>query len=161
LRYKAIFLDRDGVINEERKDYVKDIDEFEIINGSLDAIKFLKQKNFLVVIITNQSAVNRGLISIKKLNKIHSFLEEKLLDLDTSIDGIYFCPHTPQENCKCRKPEPGLLLKAVQDLNIDLEKSLMIGDSEKDIKAAENAGCKGILLNNNQKLIDVVKKLIL
>ena len=150
MRYKAIFLDRDGVINEERKDYVKDIDEFEIINGSLDAIKLLKQKNFLVVII-----------SIKKLNKIHSFLEEKLLELDTSIDGIYFCPHTPQENCKCRKPEPGLLLKAVQDLNIDLEKSLMIGDSEKDVKAAENAGCKGILLNNNQKLIDVVKKLIL
>ena len=84
-----------------------------------------------------------------------------LIDKAISIDGIYFCPHTPQENCKCRKPEPGLLLKAVQDLNIDLEKSLMIGDSEKDVKAAENAGCKGILLNNNQKLIDVVKKLIL
>jgi D,D-heptose 1,7-bisphosphate phosphatase len=160
MSYKAIFLDRDGVINEERKDYVKNLNEFKIINGSLDAIKYIKQKKYLVVIITNQSAVNRGFMSIKKLNEIHDFLEERILELDISIDGIYFCPHTPQENCGCRKPKPGLILKAAEELKIDLKKSFMVGDSEKDIKAAENAGCKGILLRENQKLIDIVKKLV-
>ncbi len=112
------------------------------------------------MIITNQSAVNRGFMSIKKLNEIHDFLEERILELDISIDGIYFCPHTPQENCGCRKPKPGLILKAAEELKIDLKKSFMVRDSEKDIKAAENAGCKGILLRENQKLIDIVKKLV-
>ena len=154
----AFFLDRDGVINKERKDYVKDISEFEIIEGALEAIKLIKENGFYVVVITNQSAINRGIINIEKLSNIHKSLNDRLeIEFKTKIDGIYFCPHTPNENCKCRKPKPGLLLKAAKELNIELEKSVMIGDSQKDIEAAQAVKCKSILLKNDEKLIDVVK----
>ena len=157
---KTIFLDRDGVINEEKKDYVKNLKEFKIIDGSLQAIKLLKKNNFRVVIITNQSAINRGLLSIEKLNEIHDFLKSKLLDLDTTLDGIYFCPHTPNENCMCRKPKPGLLQQAISELDINVKDSLMIGDSQTDIDAANTIGCKSILLNKNQNLLKVVKEFL-
>ena len=157
---KTIFLDRDGVINEEKKDYVKNLKEFKIIDGSLQAIKLLKKNNFRVVIITNQSAINRGLLSVEKLNEIHDFLKSKLLDLDTTLDGIYFCPHTPNENCMCRKPKPGLLQQAISELDINIKDSLMIGDSQTDIDAANSIGCKSILLNKNQNLLQVVKELL-
>lgn len=160
MKYTAIFLDRDGVINEERKDYVKNIDEFKIIDGSLDAIKLLKEKKIIVVIITNQSAINRGLLSVESLNTIHESLQIKLLELGVTLDGIYFCPHTPEENCLCRKPKPGLLLEAIKELNIDIKTSLMIGDSQKDLDAANAIGCKSKLLSKNEKLLDVIRKLI-
>ena len=157
---KTIFLDRDGVINEEKKDYVKNLKEFKIIDGSLQAIKLLKNNNFRVIIITNQSAINRGLLSVEKLNEIHDFLKNKLLDLDITLDGIYFCPHTPNENCMCRKPKPGLLQQAISELDINIKDSLMIGDSQTDIDAANSIGCKSILLNKNQNLLQVVKELL-
>jgi len=160
LGYRAIFLDRDGVINEERKDYVKDLSEFILIKDSLQAIKLLKEKKYLVVIITNQSAINRGLLTIEKLNEIHELLKIKLNKLNTSIDGIYFCPHRPEENCLCRKPKPELILKAAREHNIDLENSWMIGDSQKDILAAKKAGCNSILLKKNQKLIDIIREFV-
>ena len=160
MKYTAIFLDRDGVINEERKDYVKNIDEFKIIDGSLDAIKLLKEKKIIVVIITNQSAINRGLLSVESLNTIHESLQIKLLELGVTLDGIYFCPHTPEENCLCRKTKPGLLLEAIKELNIDIKTSLMIGDSQKDLDAANAIGCKSKLLSKNEKLLDVIRKLI-
>ena len=154
----AFFLDRDGVINKERRDYVKDISEFEIIDGALEAIKLIKENGFYVVIITNQSAINRGIISVEKLFSIHKFLSDKLLvDYKTRIDGIYFCPHTPEENCMCRKPKSGLFLQAAKELDIELEKSVMIGDSQKDIDAAQSVGCKAVLIKNNERLIDIVK----
>jgi D-glycero-D-manno-heptose 1,7-bisphosphate phosphatase len=153
---KAIFLDRDGVINLEKKDYVKSIKEFQIIDGVPKAIIELKKKGFLVIIITNQSAINRGLLTIKILNEIHNHLQEILKDNNTSIDDFYFCPHRPDENCKCRKPNPGMILKAVQEHNIDMNQSFMIGDSLTDIQAAQKAGCEGILLNQNQTLLEIV-----
>ena len=153
---KAIFLDRDGVINLEKKDYVKSIKEFQIMDNVPKAIIELKKKGFLVIIITNQSAINRGLLTIKILNEIHNHLQEILKDNNTSIDDFYFCPHRPDENCKCRKPNPGMLLKAVQEHDIDMSQSFMIGDSLTDIQAAEKAGCKGILLNQNQTLLELV-----
>jgi D-glycero-D-manno-heptose 1,7-bisphosphate phosphatase len=157
---KAIFLDRDGVINHERKDYVKNLEEFKIFENVADAISLLKKENFLVVIITNQSAINRKLLNIKNLENIHGFLKKYLEKNNTSIDAIYYCPHTPEENCSCRKPKPGLLLKASLDLNIDLKNSWMIGDSKTDIEAAKAAGCNSILLKKNQKLFDIVKEFI-
>ena len=160
MNHKAIFLDRDGVINEEKKDYVKNLKEFKIIDGSLQAIELLKKNNFRVVIITNQSAINRGLLSIEKLNEIHDFLKSKLLELDITLDGIYFCPHTPNENCMCRKPKPGLLQQAISELDINVKDSLMIGDSQTDIDAANKIGCKSILLNKNQNLLKVVKEFL-
>ena len=157
---KAIFLDRDGVINKERKDYVKSIEEFQILDGVPESIKMLKEKGFVVIVITNQSAINRGLVTIETLNEIHNHLQKILKDNNTSIDDFYFCPHIPDENCQCRKPNPGMLIKAVQDYDIDMNQSFMIGNSLTDVQAAQKAGCKGILLNQNQTLLELVTNLI-
>jgi len=153
---KAIFLDRDGIINEERKDYVKSIEEFEIIDNVPKVIKMLKEKGFLVIVITNQSAVNRGLMTIKTLNEIHDHLQKILKENNTSIDGFYVCPHRPDEKCQCRKPNPEMLIKAAHEHDIDMNQSFMIGDSLTDIQAAQKAGCEGILLNYNQTLLELV-----
>ena len=153
---KAIFLDRDGVINQERKDYVKNIEEFIIFESVHDAITLIKNHNFLVIIITNQSAVNRKLLTIENLDKIHEKLQNYLKMHDTSFDHVYFCPHMPKENCDCRKPKPGLIIQAKNDFKIDLSQSFMIGDSQTDVQAAESAGCKGILLKQNQTLLELV-----
>jgi len=156
----AIFLDRDGVINEERKDYVKNLNEFKIFSGVAEAIDLLRKKNFLIIIITNQSAINRKLLDITTLETIHDFFQEYLKKNNTFVDAIYYCPHLPEENCSCRKPKPGLILNAAKDLKIDLKKSWMIGDSQKDIEAANSAGCNSILLKNNQSLLDMIKEFI-
>ena len=155
---KAIFLDRDGVINLERKDYVKSIKEFQIRDDVPKAIAVLKQKGFLVIVITNQSAINRKLLTIEILDEIHNHLQKILRDNNTSIDYFYFCPHRPDEKCECRKPNPGMLLKAAQEHNIEMNQSFMIGDSLTDIQAAEKAGCKGMLLKQNQNLLELIRE---
>jgi len=157
---RAVFLDRDGVINEERKDYVKTIKEFQIFDDVPKAIKQLKELGFIVIVITNQSAVNRGIITIEKLNEIHVKLQEILKEHNTSVDKFYFCPHRPDENCKCRKPNPEMLINASQEYNIDMKNSFMIGDSLTDMQAARKAGCKGILLEKNQNLLQLVNSMI-
>ena len=157
MKNKAVFLDRDGVINEKRNDHVKNIDEFKIFSGVGDAIKLLRDKGYLVIIITNQSAIGRKIISEKTLDEIHTELKNYLNQHDTYVDSIYYCPHTPEENCNCRKPKPGLLIKATSDFDIDLEKSYFIGDSESDLNAAKEARCKGILLENDQTLLEIVQ----
>lgn len=156
----AIFLDRDGVINQERKDYVKNLNEFLILDGVVDAIKILKQNNFLVIIITNQSAINRNLLSVDMLDKIHAYLQDYLKKNGTYIDAVYYCPHLPEDNCSCRKPKPGLLLQAAHDFQINFKKSWMIGNSMSDIDAAKTVGCNGILLEKGQNLFQAVKKLV-
>jgi histidinol-phosphate phosphatase family protein len=156
----AIFLDRDGVINRERKDYVKNLNEFKIFSGVAEAIDLLRKKNFLIIIITNQSAINRKLLDTSTLENIHKSFQEYLKSNNTFIDAFYYCPHLPEENCLCRKPKPGLILDAAKDLKIDLKKSWMIGDSQKDIEAANSAGCNSILLKSNQSLLDVIKEFI-
>ncbi len=155
---KAVFLDRDGVINLERKDYVKSIEEFQIKEDIPKAIAELKKKGFLVIIITNQSAINRNLLTIEVLNEIHNHLQKNLIGNNVSIDDFYFCPHRPDENCECRKPNPGMLLKAAKEHNIDMNESFMIGDSLTDIQAAKKAGCQGILINKNQNLFELITK---
>jgi len=156
---KAIFLDRDGVINLERKDYVKNISEFKIKSNVGKAIKILKEHNFLVLIITNQSAINRKILSVKKLDEIHNYFKNYLKKYDTYIDGIYFCPHTPTENCDCRKPKTGLLFQAKKDFDIIFQDSWMIGDSLTDIEAAKKVGCNSILLTSNDNLFEIIKKI--
>ena len=155
---KAIFLDRDGVINIERKDYVKSIKEFVLIDGVFEAIKSIKDKGYLVIIITNQSVINRKIINEKDLEKIHSHLLKQAERQNVKIDGIYFCPHRPDENCECRKPKPGMILKAAQEFQIDLKKSIMIGDSDTDIESAQQAGCDGILVKDLDSLKNIIEK---
>lgn len=154
---QAVFLDRDGVINRNRDDYVKSIDELEILSGVSEAINLLNNANFQVIIISNQSAVNRGLISVEKLDEIHKFLKKELLQNGARVDKIYFCPHRPDESCECRKPKSNLILQAAKDLGINLSKSYMIGDRESDRIAAEKAGVKYIPIKTNGNLLQIVK----
>jgi D-glycero-D-manno-heptose 1,7-bisphosphate phosphatase len=140
----TVFLDRDGVINVDRRDYVKLWSEFKFRPRVFEALRLLKENEIRVIIITNQSAVNRGLMTLDTLLEIH----EKMLDVirrnDGEIQAIYYCPHTPAENCECRKPKSGMVRNAVKDLKIDLSVSYLVGDSEKDIELARSVNVKGI-----------------
>ncbi|MGH9922714.1 MAG: D-glycero-beta-D-manno-heptose 1,7-bisphosphate 7-phosphatase [Nitrososphaerales archaeon] len=157
---KAVFLDRDGVINENRFDYVKSVAEFKFLPSAAEAIRLLNSDGFLVVIVTNQSAVNRGLLSIEELEKIHHFMLTELSKYGCRIDAIYYCPHKPDENCSCRKPQPGLLKKAILDLSVDPKFSWLIGDSDADEEAARKAGINSVIIRTNGNLLDAVKGIL-
>tara|TARA_B100002049_G_C16061062_1_gene368065 strand:- start:806 stop:1309 length:504 start_codon:yes stop_codon:yes gene_type:complete len=157
--HNGIFLDRDGVINEKRDDYVKFVSELNIFSYVSKSIKKLHDLGFLVVVITNQSAINRGLITHDQLKKIHDAIQENLKSSKTKIDAFYYCPHTPTELCSCRKPKPELILQASNDLNIKLDSSWFFGDSESDIIAGKSAGCKTVKITNKLNLLDAVEEL--
>jgi D-glycero-D-manno-heptose 1,7-bisphosphate phosphatase len=157
--HKAIFLDRDGVINKNRTDYVKNISELEILDVG-DSIKKIKDNGFLVVVITNQSAINRGLTTIENIREIHNEIQKYLKKKDTKIDAFYYCPHRPDEKCNCRKPKPGLLEKAANDLKIDLKSSWFIGDRDSDMEASQQAGCKSIKINENSRIDKTVEHIL-
>ena len=156
----AIFLDRDGVLNKVRKDYVKNANELDIISGIEIPLKLLKEKGYLLIVITNQSAINRGYTTHESVKKIHSKLNAYLEKFNVSIDKFYYCPHRPNENCYCRKPKPGLLLQAAKDFDIDLKNSWMIGDSLTDTETAASVGCRTILIKKNQTLANIIKMLL-
>ena len=157
--HKAVFLDRDGVINKNRDDYVKNINELEILDVA-DSIKKLKDNNFLVVVVSNQSAINRGLTNHDNIHQIHHAIQEYLKSSGTQIDAFYYCPHKPDENCYCRKPKPGLFKKASDELKIDLKSSWMIGDRDSDIEAALQVGCKPIKISENSSINDAVQNIL-
>ena len=159
-KLKTIFLDRDGVINKERNDYVKSISELEIFPNVAKNVELLKNAGFLVVIITNQSAINRGLITHEMVNQIHSSIQNYLKANGTHVDGFFYCPHKPDENCNCRKPKSGLLNNAILELNIDINSSWMIGDNDSDIEASTSIGCKAIKIDNNFSLDNAVDKIL-
>jgi D-glycero-D-manno-heptose 1,7-bisphosphate phosphatase len=138
----AIFLDRDGVINVDRRDYVKSWSEFRFLPKVFEALRLLKKNDIRVVIITNQSAVNRGLMTLDTLLEIHEKMLHAIKTHGGEIEAIYYCPHTPTENCECRKPKPGMVLKAAKDLKIDLAHAYFVGDSEKDVELARSVGMK-------------------
>ena len=154
---KAIFLDRDGVINKNRDDYVKSTKELEIFSNIGKEILKLKMKGFLIIVITNQSVINRKIITIRELEEIHSTIQKFLIKSKTSIDKFYFCPHRPDENCNCRKPKAGMILQAINDFSINVSKSWMVGDSKTDIEAGEKAGCQTILLNEKDSFSKILK----
>lgn len=157
---KAVFLDRDGVINKNKINYVKSIDELEIFPNIEKSIHKLKTHGFHVIVITNQSVINRNIISNERLNEIHLHIQQYLEKFDTSIDHFYFCPHRPDENCICRKPKPGLLLNAIKDFNIDPKSSWMLGDNDSDIQAGLDAGCNTIKIDNETNLQKAVDKIL-
>jgi histidinol-phosphate phosphatase family protein len=142
----TVFLDRDGVINHDSDDYIKHPDEFHFIAKSPDAIALLTAKGFQVILITNQSAVGRGMISRQMLDAILKKMIQGVERAGGRIKDIFFCPHTPDQGCDCRKPKPGMILQAVASHGIDLEKSVMVGDSAKDIECGKNAGCNKTIL---------------
>ena len=142
----AVFLDRDGVINKDRPDYVKSWEEFEFLPGSLEALATLSRTAYAIVIATNQSGVGRGLLTEPTLKEIHARMLDKIRACGGRIDAIYYCPHAPSDDCDCRKPSPGLFLNAARDLRIDLAKSWAVGDSYRDAEAACAAGIRSILV---------------
>ena len=137
---KAIFLDRDGVIIENRSNYVRSWEDVEFLPGALKALEKLAAAPYKIIVVTNQSAVGRGIITASEAESINERLLKIVREAGGRIDGSYMCPHAPQENCQCRKPRPGMLLEAANDLRIDMEGSLMVGDALTDIEAGQAAG---------------------
>lgn len=157
---KAVFLDRDGVINKKRDDYVKNVNEFEILANAPKAIKLLNDRNYLVIIITNQSAVNRGLLTSEELSKIHKIMSQELGKNSAYVNAIYYCPHRPDENCPCRKPKTGMIERAIQEHSISKKLSWLIGDSESDIIAARQVGISGVKMKTNGNILEVVNRIL-
>ena len=157
-KQKAVFLDRDGTINIY-KGFLTDIESFELVDGIGDAICRLNEEGYLVIVVTNQPVVARGELSFEKLHEIHRKMETMLGLKGAYLDGIYVCPHHPDKgyigeiselkiDCECRKPKPGLLLRAANDFIVELEESCMIGDCENDIEAGRAAGCKTVFIGS-------------
>jgi len=155
---KAVFLDRDGVINKE-KNFVTSWEEFEFIDGIFENINRLNKAGFLVIIVTNQSGISRGFYTEETLKEIHNKMMRIMKENEARIDDIFYCPHY-DDNCNCRKPKPGMILEAAKKHNIDLSKSWVIGDSERDIEAGRRAGCKTILVKANTNIKDAVNRII-
>jgi D-glycero-D-manno-heptose 1,7-bisphosphate phosphatase len=147
-----VILDRDGVINFDSKDHIRKPDEWEAIPGSLEAIAKLSRADFRVIVATNQSGIGRGLFDIGALNLIHQKMTAQVREKGGWIDAIFFCPHTPEKNCTCRKPKPGLLLEAGERLHTPLHGVPFVGDSRSDIAAAHSAGAQPILVKTGNGL---------
>ncbi len=126
---KALFIDRDGTINHDCP-YCRDPSQIILYEDTINLMREYKREGYLVVIVTNQSGINRGYFSVEELERFHYELKDRLLKHGVPIDAIYYCPHRPEEKCSCRKPEPGLILNAVDDLNIDLAESVVVGDRD-------------------------------
>ena len=175
---KAIFLDRDGTINQY-VGFLRSIDAFELIEGASKAISLINQSAFLSIVVTNQPVIARGEVTEDELSEIHNKMETLLGKDGAYIDDIYYCPHHPHKgfegeiaslkfDCMCRKPKPGMLLQAAKDHHIDLSLSWMVGDSENDIKAGKAAGCKTAYIGkedygqdiSGDSLLDIVKTIL-
>ena len=144
--YPALLLDRDGVLIENREEYVLSWADVEIYPGALEALARAGRSPYKIVIVTNQSAIGRGLISLQKAEEINQQLLKKIEAVGGRVDGVFMCPHAPEEGCTCRKPQPGLLFQAAQALSLDLSRSILIGDALSDIRAAQAAGIPQTIL---------------
>lgn len=172
-KQKAIFLDRDGTINKY-VGFLRNIDDFELIDGVAEAIRQINESGYLSIVVTNQPVIARGEVSWDELHEIHRKMETLLGKEGAYIDGLYICPHHPDKgfegerpeykiDCDCRKPKPGLLLNAAKDFNIDLSQSIMIGDSDRDVEAGINAGCKSsikIESNEDNGLLNAIRTIL-
>lgn len=150
MKHPAIFLDRDGVIIENRSDYVRSWADVEIFPQAIDALVALCDSPYRIVLVTNQSAVGRGIITRETAEGINDRLLAVIQEAGGRVDAVFMCPHGPDDGCDCRKPLPGLLLRAAVELDIDLSRSLMIGDALTDIQAGQAAGVVSVLLRTGR-----------
>ena len=155
---KAIFLDRDGTISDDTM-YPHKAEDFRLLPGVVEGLKRLS-KDYIFVIITNQSGIGRGIFTVKDMHNFSDILLEELKKEDIEIKKIYFCPHVPEDNCYCRKPKTKNILQAKKDLNIDMESSWMIGDHPSDVELGKRAGTRTIYLKtgHGQKHLDDLEK---
>jgi D-glycero-D-manno-heptose 1,7-bisphosphate phosphatase len=149
---KAVFLDRDGVIIED-KNYLHQIDKVEFMPGIVQSLKYLQKKGYFLIGISNQSGIGRKMFTVKDCEKVNKFIIEKLKEEGVEISEIFYCPHSPEKKCKCRKPEIGLFLEAAKKYDIALGRSWMVGDKLSDIEAGKMVNAKTILINSNNNLI--------
>ena len=150
---KTIFLDRDGVINKE-VNYLHKIEDFEFIDEVFETCFYLKNLGFEIIVVTNQSGISRGYYSENDFHVINNWMISQFKENNINILDVFFCPHSNESNCECRKPKPGMLLSAKNKHNINMRESWMIGDSERDITAASLAGIKNTILDRSGHKID-------
>ncbi len=143
--HRAVFMDRDGTVNRE-VGHVDRLEKFELLSGTAEAIQRLNARGFKAVVVTNQSGVARGYFTEDFIQGLHRQLEAHLARHGARLDGIYYCPHSPEADCGCRKPVPGMLLKAAAELDIDLGRSYVVGDKQVDVELAHRVGASGILV---------------
>ena len=160
---QAIFFDRDGTLNEE-VGYLWEIEKFKWIDGAREAIKFCNEHGILAVVVTNQGGIAKGLYTAREVDNLHNFMQKSLSEIGAHIDAFYYCPHHPQGTvkefsieCDCRKPKPGLILKACKELKINPAQAILIGDTARDIDAAKAAQLKTEILFTGGNLLSVVK----
>jgi D-glycero-D-manno-heptose 1,7-bisphosphate phosphatase len=147
-----VILDRDGVINDDSDNYIKSPEEWVPISGSLEAIAQLNRAGFLVAVLTNQAGVGRGLFDLATLERIHDKMQKQLAAAGGQIDALYFCPHGPEEGCDCRKPMTGMYQRFAREHQVDLTRLSAIGDSLRDIQAAQSVGAEPILVETGKGL---------
>jgi len=147
---KLIILDRDGVINEDSDDYIKSTEEFIPIEGSLEAIARLNQSGYSIAIATNQSGISRGFFDLNILNSMHEKLRRLLAPFGGHIDAIFFCPHSPEDKCQCRKPKIGMFQEIKHRFDIELYDVFAVGDSLRDLQAAQAAGANPVLVKTGK-----------
>lgn len=154
---RAVFIDRDGVICYNRNNHVRSWEEFVFLPNALEALTQLARSDFCIIVITNQAIINRHMVSAEVVEDIHARMVQAIETAGGRVDRVMYCPHRPDEHCTCRKPQPGLLLKAAEELGLDLAHSYLIGDAESDMKAGRAAGCQRYLVltgRGRRQLID-------
>lgn len=144
--HPAVFLDRDGVLIENREDYVREWSQVVFLPEAIDSLHRLANTGYKLVLVTNQSVVGRGLMSLEAAAEINNRLVKVVENHNGRIDAVYMCPHVPSDNCECRKPQPGLLLQAARELSLDLKSSWMVGDAWSDLLAGQKAGLRGVIM---------------
>ena len=157
---KAVFLDRDGVVNKEIG-YVFRVEDFILTGDIIPSLKKLQDAGFIFVVITNQSGIAKELYTNRDVEKVHKHMLSLMKENGISISEIYYCPHHPDvEPCICRKPDSGMIEKAIARFNIDISRSYFIGDKERDVQAAEKAGVKGILIEADSPIMEIANNII-
>ncbi|MDP6908613.1 MAG: HAD family hydrolase [Flavobacteriales bacterium] len=157
---KALFLDRDGVLNREVGDYTFRVDDFEILPDVIPALKLAKEKGYLLIVISNQGGIARKIFTHDDVRSVHGKLLQTLEDTGIELQEIFYCPHHDMVGkCLCRKPDSLMLEKAIARFNIDRTNSVFIGDSQRDVDAALKVGVKGFLINSNQGFLKIVEDL--
>ncbi|MBI5469868.1 HAD family hydrolase [Candidatus Kaiserbacteria bacterium] len=145
---KALFIDRDGVINRSAlpHEYVTRVEDFEILPGTFEALRQLAEAGYDLYVITNQAGIGRGQTTWDEVNTLHKYMQSEFEREGITLQAIYVCPHKNEDNCNCRKPKPGLLLQAIREHNIDPSQAIFVGDRETDMEAARGAGVRGVLI---------------
>jgi D-glycero-D-manno-heptose 1,7-bisphosphate phosphatase len=161
-RRPAIILDRDGVLNAKapRAQYVRNWSEFKWLPGVKEDLRRLNEAGFKIILVSNQAGINRGAMTERDLHDIHHKMVGEIEQAGGRVDAIYYCPHDWDEGCECRKPKPGMLFQAQHDFNLDLSRTMFIGDDERDAQAAEAAGCIPALVSEKRTLTQIICELI-